>query len=570
MRRLRASLVIFCLLAGSALAAFVPPREGAEPFRRERVPLDVDSMNQLSRQLGFLAASVEREGPDGMRLRAQLLGLARVLDPANRPARDLLRELGEGVEPEASREMDFQGVVRQGWELEGWLSSDAAGADGRALGACLLDVLGALDPDHPRAAASRAETGAWRGWVEDREAFVDPPDPESVEPPQAEEPDEPWQPALEAATADFPLVVLDRESNRTRLVAASLAGRAVVAPPKPDGGGKGAGKNSPRFTVEFGTERATAQLLGNILRPLLEERHGAEIHRIKLVLSLPKGLAYSTARNGMSISAAAFLISEAIITGAEPTAGVIAEVQPDGSLKLPNQFWQLLAELESLDGRRWLMPAEAVESFPAMLTLGRASFFMKHEVLLARDADGLAGLASLPVAGDLPAPLAQFAEIQRVGQRSSLGSFVANPHTQARLRQVFAAEPRHASARMLALRGTSKWPRYLPREIVAGELLRAITPIGKAINVKPELIEEGAVDAAIEECRQRLEEIYPLLDLDDRELHTAVDDLLNPVDQVTKSIRKQNVMSDGNVGRARVAYQGLLARLRVEAGLPPK
>lgn len=570
MRRLRESLFILCLLVGSALAAFVPPREGAAPFRRERVPLDVDRMNQLSRQLGFLATSVEREGPDGLRLRAQLLGLARVLDPANRPARDLLRELAAGVDPEPSREMDFQGVVGQGWEVEAWLSSDAAGADGRALGACLLDVLGALDPEHPRALASRAEAGPWRGWVEDREAFVDPPDPEAVEAPQPEEPDEPWEPALEVASADFPLVVFDQESNRTQLVAARLTGRAVVEKPRPGQNGKGGGKNSPRFTVEFGAERATAQLLGNILRPILEKRHGAEIHRMKLVLSLPKGLAYSTARNGMSVSAAAFLISEALITGAEPTAGVLAELQPDGSLKLPTQFWQLLGDLEPLEGRRWLMPAEAVGSFPAMLTLGRASFFMKHEVLLARDADGLAGLASLPVAGDLPAPLAQFAEIQRVGQRSSLGSFVANPHTQARLRQVFAEEPRHASARMLALRGTSKWPRYLPREIVAAELLRAINPIGKAINVKPELIEEGALDAAIEDCSRRLEEIYPLLDLDDRELHAAVDDLLKPVDQVTKSIRKQNVMSDGNVGRARMAYQGLHARLRVESGLPPK
>lgn len=549
--------MILWLLAGTALAAFVAPREGGEPFRRERVPLDVDTMNQLSRQLGFLAASVERAGPEGQRLRAQLLGMARVLDPANRAAREMLRELGEGREIERSHEMDFQRVLAAGWELEEWLSSEPAGVDGRALGACLREVLGELAPDHPRAVRADAQAARWDGWVAPPEAFVDPPEPGPAEPPP---PKEAWKPALEVATADFPVVLLDREKNETRVIVASLVARAVA---KPNQGG--------RLEVEFGSERATAAKLAALLGPLLERRHGEEVRGMKLVFSLPKGVPYSTARNDLVLSGAAFLAGEALITGKLPTAVVLAEVGADGSLGLPQRFWELLARIESLDGRRWLMPAKAVDRFPAMLTLGRSGFFMKHEVLLAKDADGLASLAPLPLSGEMPEALARFEEIQRVGKRSSLGSFVANPHTQARLRQVVADEPRHASARMLAQRGTpGGWPRFLPREVAASELLRAIEPIGKAINVQPILLREDTIDRAVDECREQLDEIHSVLELDDRELHEAVEDLLKPVAQVTKSVRKKTVQSDGSLGRAVMAYRGLLARLRVEAGLPPK
>ena len=78
------------LMGASAEGNFALPAEGPVAFRRDRVPLDVDTMGKLSMQLVVLAKGVAGATPMERRGAAQMLAMAIALDPGNARARRVL------------------------------------------------------------------------------------------------------------------------------------------------------------------------------------------------------------------------------------------------------------------------------------------------------------------------------------------------------------------------------------------------------------------------------------------------------------------------------------------------
>ena len=172
-------LGLCAIAATSALAEnFAAPAEGPVAFRRDRLPIDVETMAMLSRQLSILARAYETDTAAQRRTVAQMLALATALDPGDASARDLIaRFVGEKGRAATGKDVDQAEKARtRAWEILAWLESPEAGASARALAACLLDVLAAADPEHPQAQAARAagERGAWAGWVPKISAYEAP------------------------------------------------------------------------------------------------------------------------------------------------------------------------------------------------------------------------------------------------------------------------------------------------------------------------------------------------------------------------------------------------------------
>ena len=103
MKRMR--WLAFALLAFVAVvrAEFVPPAEGPVPFRRDKLPVDVDTMTALSRQVTVLAEAEAGETAEQRRAVAQMAALALALDPSNRQARDLVAAAEKGEKPGTRR-----------------------------------------------------------------------------------------------------------------------------------------------------------------------------------------------------------------------------------------------------------------------------------------------------------------------------------------------------------------------------------------------------------------------------------------------------------------------------------
>ncbi|MGB6221703.1 hypothetical protein, partial [Haloferula sp.] len=86
-------LVLTFAIASLAQAAFVPPNDGPVPFRRDKLPVDADTMTSLSKQLVLLTGTMDTSKAEETRRAAQILGLALALDPDNRQGLPLLRQL---------------------------------------------------------------------------------------------------------------------------------------------------------------------------------------------------------------------------------------------------------------------------------------------------------------------------------------------------------------------------------------------------------------------------------------------------------------------------------------------
>lgn len=545
-------------------AEFAPPAEGPVPFRRDKLPVDVDTMASLSRQLVSLAGAMGVEEAEGRRHVAQMTALALALDPANRRARDLIAVLEKGGVPERVEEDDF-GTARSGmWQALAWLEMPEAGPDGQALAACLGDVLAAIDPEHPKAKERDAESGAWKGWVPALAAYqpkVEAPREEVVPPEPVKE--EPKGPALASVTTAFPLWYLDKDTGQRLCRAVELVMDAKVS-------------EEPVVLLRTtdGRESDERPQEGNLLRKAMAGRLGELPPGFRLTLKFPRGRHYSTTENGRAITGAAAVLLDSAMKGKPPGAVVLAVVEADGSLSVPPGFWNALRELSDQPGMRLVVPKAAAEYLAGLLVLDDAAFFMKHEVLLAGDVDELCDLASGSPSESVALGLEGFAEIRRVGEGKALGAFVAHPSTQQRLGQVMSQLPAHASARLLALQGSGNRPRFLDRKILARELRAALEPLAYLDKRELTRVNPIRLDAIHEASRARLDKMPGYIDTRDRELHKQVVAAVDNLRTLSRTLRQNNpekyteirTKQTAALKSAHAEYARLMSELTVAAG----
>ncbi|MBK1826685.1 hypothetical protein [Haloferula rosea] len=565
MRRL---LFLLLAMAGSACAAFVPPSEGPVPFRRDKLPVDVDTMTKLSRQLVVLAGQMDPDQPANARTVAQLLALSQALDPSNNQVRDLVDQLKDGGEVPRGEEREVDLAQARAWDLLGWLEQPEAGEDGQALGACLSDVLVKVDPQHPVALkrGDAGERGAWKDWVAGLNRFGKEKEPDVVETDTGNEPDmsggdegedkEPEQQVakilLSEVTCSMPVryYMTEEKKSFTRPVEFTLKTWA-----KSDG---------KKMVVELPGEdwNSASKRSNEALFEFLEARHGSLPDGLSMSLNLPKGVAMNISRNAGALRGLLVVMANAAFTGVPPDGMVFAAIDDDKSLAGPNRFWETIRALsdageDDKSGGRLVIPNAMREYLPPLLTLGKSDFFFRYEVLLADDVDDLLSLSSSQPSEELLTALNGFKMIRDAKGTRSLGSFVSHSSTQQRLGQIVSGFPQHASARMLALRGTSSWPKRLDRKIYAMELRSALRPMGKVLEDRWDSMSNSALSKAEGECREMLEDVEKLYgSVSDRsELHDPAYSAAKSLSSLAADLKRMDESDRGKIpSRVRATY----------------
>jgi hypothetical protein len=532
--------VLWLVVWEAAAAVYVPPVEGGAPFRRDRLPLDVPAMIGLSADLVTLAGEIDGDEPADLRARAQFVGLALALDPTSRRVGELEERLKEGRGPRSADENDLRQARRSAWQLLDWLEQPEAGKDGQTLGACLSDVLAKADPRHPGASSRGGERGPWQGWVAEVAAYQDPVEPPEPEPdPDANPGDGHSTPgpdvrlALRQTTVRVPLWVIADRARGPELKVLPLAVKAWAGnkdnPEDEDGdgdGGGGGGEEQAAVALSVRgpyPERSDwLKAAGARLAKALEARHGSMPAGLTMRFSLPEDLKFSS-RNHDGPLGAMLVAADAIFTGVESDGIVFSGVGEDGEPCLPIGFWETLRRMadDPEQGGHLVLPAQAGPFLPYLLTLDQAEFFMSREVLLASGAEGLVAMASGTPDERLAKGFEAFAEVRTACGTRSLGSFTALDSVQSRLAAIARALPEHASARMLALRGTSKWPQRLDRRLYAREIRSALEPMHRLLAADGEDLTVRDLQDAEQACRERLKNIERFYgSVDDRaELH---------------------------------------------------
>ncbi|MEI6676052.1 MAG: hypothetical protein WCO57_12835 [Verrucomicrobiota bacterium] len=559
---------LLLLAAPPVLAdSFVAPADGPVVFRRDRLPLDVDTMTRLADQLAVLANGQGGDEAVKRRAVAQMLGLAFALQPGNVEALRILDKFNHGIQKAWGDSDQLTATSAEIWPLLGWLETAAAGKDSHALAACLGDVLVIADAQHPRAEALRkaGEQGAWAGWVEPLSAFEKTEKTGPVvklQPPENQPPVLPVKKPtlgvpimLAKAVVSTPLWTFDKATKAAVLRAMPIRMQAKMK--------DGMAKTEPlSCTMEFSGLSAFAdtnafKFTADTVGKALTKQHGKVPAGVSVGLVCGDDADYLMARNRSAISGAAAVLINAAITGCEPDATIIGEIQADGRFTLPARFWEKLRALSSGPGGRLVVPTEAERYLPSILALEDPDFFFKYEVLCASNLGELIARSAKESEADLAQATASFAEI-----RSKIGSqpvpqYIVNHFIRQRLEEVAKGASYHASARLLALQGEGKRPTQLPRNLLACQLRKAIQPMAwipkyniegyydpKLYNVQ--LINAKALNDAFEVCVKEVDRLGRYVEMRDRDLHTQVRDMVTTIRTLSRVTRGR---SDGRTGK---------------------
>ncbi|WP_221285272.1 hypothetical protein [Haloferula luteola] len=519
------------VMTATAEARWVPPQEGLEPFRRERVPLDAAILKRFSHELIERVPSPS-DDPYLARRAAQLLGLALALDPGSPEARAKLDAWEEGRPLAEPSSAPFPADLQKAWA---WLLDSEAGVDGHRLAERLSVAL-----ELPTAHEAMA-TKSWEPWVGDLERFQD------------------ARPTVEPQIPEnAPLPAITPQLDEVSIGIPNVT-------PKPDGSEQDVSRGLLRFEVQKPGEESPEMILElppqlpgsmgrfrNTLLPWMQSEFGTEDSpqghwRWTLVEKTPRVSSSSFAL----FDAAARMLVQASVQGVplDPEVTLLAEADAEGRLVLPGLFWETLRHLEPGNGEKWILPAEAEPLLKALIPLDQSDFFLQHELLLARDLTEAIQLAAIDPGPEVRDAERNFHEIRVAQGTHSLGSFLAREETRQLLLGIVTQLPQHASASLLALRSSSQWPRRLERKMYAREIRMALAGL-KPVLSPPWAAEKADPKALLEadsQCRERLAEIEGLCEAitDRAELHDLAFNTSKALGQLAGQLRRndRSVMS---------------------------
>ncbi len=549
---------LFCvigLLTGSVTTLiagnFAPPAEGPLAFRRDQIPLDADSMANLSRILVNLIQALDTENAANRRTAAQMLALSTALDPGNSKARSLITDFEqsrhrENTEKDAEQIKNSQNRV---WQTLEWLESPEAGSQGQALAACLGDVIAISDAQHSKAVALRnaGERGAWQGWVPQLAAYEPPPEVMVM-------PEEPKKTESLGATflldrAQVYTVIWkakDKHDPRKWIQASAplqMVAKALDVEPKKD---QQPHSDGFQITIAPQLERGTFRELSSTLVKLLKTQ----------TTTLPAGLVTihipDLENSGLppkrqSISAAAAVLASAAISGCEPDATILGVVDEMGNFELSRGFWNQLQALGPGNGRRLILPAAAAEYLPSVLALERPQLFFDYEVFLASSFQDLLKLSAKIPDQSIEKSITSFREIREKAGTQAIGQYVANPYVRKRLVDIVSENPNHFSAKMLAIQGAGNRPTYILRSVLASELWRAIEPMKWLVerdSYELEIREFQKISATSDLCRSQVDALSRYTAKDDRELLGRVQDMVICIRTMDRANRTRGDFND--------------------------
>lgn len=530
----------------ASAAAFVAPNEGGCTLRVDRIPLDMDTMSDLSEGLAVIVkAPVEGSLARHHRASAQALAIALALDPANDSVRKTLASFTAGKNQDTPTPESLIQARALAWQLQGWLSTEEAGNDGRLLADLMGDSLRYLDPSHPSAEAlgKSEEVGNWKGWVAGLDSFKQDSKNDSLQKPEENDFD-PFE-DLEEKMPEKQEEPSSSESLPIQLTEASVAtfvfeenkkeGGYTVSPVTVSMEARKADEIKEGFFVKIDSNRDADKIANLVAKPIYEAlRASLPSEPAPGTISLQAGgKPYLYARNADNLTGPGFVLASSALSGNSPVGTIIARLGEDGKLAVPNNFWMILRGMSGEQTGRLIVPAAAEKHLLSLLTLEEKSFFLRYEVLIASTPAEMIALSRSNPSPQHAAAFAKFEAIREKGKGMSTGAFVANTFVLQRLKELAADAPYHLSAKLLAIQGAGERPRTLTRDFLAAELLLLIEPVSPILSYEMQDVKNDTIssmETIWKDLRDALDALGRLTDIRDR-------DLLDATGGISTSIR---------------------------------
>lgn len=572
-----AGILSVLLTLQATAATFIAPKEVGANLRVDRIPLDADTMSELSNGLALVCQIPAEDSPaHHRRAAAQALALALALDPTNESARKTLTSFinsDQNATPSAESLIQAKELV---WQLHSWLSTPEAGGNGPQLAALMGDSMRFLDPDHPLADSLKnsPEAGNWEGWVSGLESFK----PENKENPEESDFDPfddieeniPQREEKKIPEPKAPQILLTEASIRTFLYEKADASKPpILSPVIVTMKARKAEKGEQGLALEINANAEQNKIRNRIADPILNAlttspEFKPTAGRIELNAG---GKTYSYNSNKDSLTGPGLVLASSALSGNAPVGTVLARLDGNGKLIAPDNFWNILRSMDGEETGRLIVPASAEEYFTSLLTMEQKSFFLRYEVLMASTPADMIALSSSKPSAEHAAAFAQFGEIRKKSAGIATGAYVANRFVLQRLENLSADAPYHLSAKLLSLQGAGDRPRALTREFLAAELLLVIQPVRSVTNfryrnIKTELLPR--MEDIHDKCRDAIDNLDRLTDIRDRDLLEATGDVTTSLRELIRELKKSGDLRERTreIEQARNQLRTRLAALR--------
>ena len=518
----------FFLLAVSAAVSAAPfalPADKNPPFRRDRLPIGSEAMISLSKQLTLLTQGGGLETAEERRSAAQALALALALDPSNNGARKCLSALVEGKRLERPKQESFDAAKGRVWQVLAWLSMPQAGSDGNALSHLIRDSISVLDRDHPDAGGPKGQ-GMWEGWVaplsafeEEKLAKVDAPDETDLERP-SETADPKVAVVLEKADLKTVLHTYDNVSGRWSFGLVTVRMEASPKSPDPEPDQEEGVKEMKRKEFEILVpdpsfdDGRVERMVANPIKDALLDYRGELPDQGQIKLLVGRGN-YSFQKDRSQLTGPGFILANAALSGIEPQGTVIAELDENQKLSVPQYFWKQVSALSEQQVGRVIIPAAAEKYLIDLLILREPEFFLNNEILMASSNGEFVELCAKEPSEKNAAVFSKFEAIATKAEGNPIGPYLSKSFVRQRLEEIASEAPYHLSAKLLS----SIRPQFLSREVLAAEIWRITEPLNELTDLDLENNKGTArFESLYEDMQEGFDSLERYAELGDREL----------------------------------------------------
>lgn len=492
-------------------ATYKQPNTSIELFQLEKVPLQVHSMKDISKQLVILAQRSQDESPAHCRASAQMLALAIQLDPTNQDARQANQAFSESnPAPATSKEQVIKAKSKIRF-YKNWLSNQDAGAQANLLASYLTDATKILQPE----TAHQADSANWKNVIPALDAY----DGHTEESPKetganpAVTPTTPDQPdRTEPQDSDPPQ---DNTSQKVTFHIANVSSKVPLTTetsqkyldPKDNSEKHRTVKKEAitSVTAEIRSNKDKESSMELHFSPRIHEKHSdpkkpsldsqikstlsalfkARYHGIpssKVTIKISDG-SYATS-NGTILTTPVALMLDASL-GNRPLRQdihILADINGVGELSQPSNFWRQLKILRANEtGGRLIVAAESARLLLQLLVYGEPDFFTRWEVFSATDLNQAMEAAAKSSPEKLAEASELFESIQNLTKKSDVTKLAVNRAVRKRLSDIIELCPNHLSSSVLLVQGGGKRPMRLSEEALTHELLPILYSIRKQL-----------------------------------------------------------------------------------------
>ncbi|MCP5537168.1 MAG: hypothetical protein H7A51_13185 [Akkermansiaceae bacterium] len=603
LRLICVSLAMVLLPGSGHAAAYIKPDDSKEIFKLEKIPLQVDSMRELSKHLVVIARREHDASPAEQRATAQLLALAIRLDPASQDARETNDALAGKKHLQPSGESSMNTAKARLRFFSRWLANPEAGQDANQLSAYITDATKTLKAE----TAGNTDLANWSGIVPDVDRYVSsgklprPPKDDRTANPDRSSPDvgngghdpddKPKPPKagsdfhLKEQTVSAPFALQTKikyrdpkepgkDLYRTNYFSRIATVRLQLSPCKPDDKDRLSIKEIANKSHD---DNSMHQNLGKLLYTLFVSRHSSLPHyRSKVTIS---NGSYRTS-NGLSLATPLALMFEASIrnTPLREDIHVCALIDEKGRLSQPENFWEMLTALrESKAGGRLIVSPESAKLMIQVLVYDEPGFFTRWEVFSATNLDDALKVAAKHSESDLEKAEKIFDSIQNHARKTDVTKLAVNRVVRQRLAEIAELAPNHISAKILSLQGSGKRPMRLSEEALAHELIPIVQQMYRVLtdSISVDKISSSTCKAAHEAARAKLDKIERLVDRSHDSLYKDALDMANDFRRLQTIARRAVDVKSNDYKKARALYydmvrscEALHSRAMVAAGFP--